>query len=81
MNTVVTGSSAINTYITCGHVINHMITQNTSDMGKYCLKPHPVYFNAFPMWQQVLGPVQDKIISHITCVLSNYVGLSCPPKL
>ncbi len=32
---------------------------NTGGMGKYCLKPHPVYFNnAFPMWQQVLGPVQ-----------------------
>ncbi len=35
-----------------------MITMNTGDMGKYCLKLHLVYFNAFPMWQQVFGPVQ-----------------------
>ena len=36
----------------------NVTTPNTGDMGSYCLKPNPVYFNAFPMWQQVLGPVQ-----------------------
>ncbi len=27
-------------------------------MEKYCPKPHPVYFNAFSMWQQLSGSVQ-----------------------
>ncbi len=31
---------------------------NTGDMEKYCPKPHPVYFNAFSMWQQLSGSVQ-----------------------
>ncbi len=37
-------------------------------MGKDYLKSHPVYFNTFPMWQQVLGPVQY-IIKIINIVL------------
>ncbi len=35
---------------------------NTGDMEKYCPKPHPVYFNAFSMWQQLSGSVQYLII-------------------
>ncbi len=31
---------------------------NTGDMEKYCPKTHPVYFNAFSMWQQLSGSVQ-----------------------
>ncbi len=31
-------------------------------MEKYCPKPHPVYFNAFSMWQQLSGSVQYLII-------------------
>ncbi len=27
-------------------------------MEKYCPKPHPVYFNAFSMWQQLSSSVQ-----------------------
>ncbi len=36
---------------------------NTGDMEKYCPKPHPVYFNAFSMWQQLSGSVQYLIRS------------------
>ncbi len=38
---------------------------NTGDMEKYCPKPHPVYFNAFSMWQQLSGSVQYLINSII----------------
>ncbi len=38
---------------------------NTGDMEKYCPKPHPVYFNAFSMWQQLSGSVQYLIKSNI----------------
>ncbi len=38
---------------------------NTGDMEKYCPKPHPVYFNAFSMWQQLSGSVQYLINIHI----------------
>ncbi len=38
---------------------------NTGDMEKYCPKPHPVYFNAFSMWQQLSGSVQYLINSNI----------------
>ncbi len=38
---------------------------NTGDMEKYCPKPHPVYFNAFSMWQQLSGSVQYLIIMYI----------------
>ncbi len=37
---------------------------NTADMEKYCPKPHPVYFNAFSMWQQLSGSVQYLINVH-----------------
>ncbi len=37
---------------------------NTGDMEKYCPKPHPVYFNAFSMWQQLSGSVQYLINIH-----------------
>ncbi len=43
---------------------------NTGDMEKYCPKPHPVYFNAFSMWQQLSGSVQYLINMHITFKLS-----------
>ncbi len=33
----------------------NLITMNTGDMEKYCLKPHPVYFNEFSVWQQVIN--------------------------
>ncbi len=39
---------------------------NTGDMEKYCPKPHPVYFNAFSMWQQLSGSVQYLIKYIIT---------------
>ncbi len=42
---------------------------NTGDMEKYCPKPHPVYFNAFSMWQQLSGSVQYLINIYI------YLGL------
>ncbi len=38
---------------------------NTGDMEKYCPKPHPVYFNAFSMWQQLSGSVQYLITGNI----------------
>ncbi len=41
-----------------------VITMNTGDMEKYCPKPHPVYFNAFSMWQQLSGSVQYLITIH-----------------
>ncbi len=40
-----------------------VITMNTGDMEEYCPKPHPVYFNAFSMWQQLSGSVQYLIIT------------------
>ncbi len=39
-------------------------------MEKYCPKPHPVYFNAFSMWQQLSGSVQYLIIVIIYIVYS-----------
>ncbi len=42
---------------------------NTGDMEKYCPKPHPVYFNAFSMWQQLSGPVQYLIIIIIVIII------------
>ncbi len=42
---------------------------NTGDMEKYCPKPHPVYFNAFSMWQQLSGSVQYLII-YIYCIVT-----------
>ena len=40
-------------------VRTNMITLNTGDMGKCCLTPHPVYFNAFSVATgTVLGRVQ-----------------------
>ncbi len=44
-------------------------------MEKYCPKPHPVYFNAFSMWQQLSGSVQYLISIQYTFICS-YVGLS-----
>ncbi len=44
---------------------------NTGDMEKYCPKPHPVYFNAFSMWQQLSGSVQYLINIYILVVRSN----------
>ncbi len=41
---------------------------NTGDMEKYCPKPHPVYFNAFSMWQQLSGSVQY-LIMYVIVVL------------
>ncbi len=38
---------------------------NTGDMEKYCPEPHPVYFNAFSMWQQLSGSVQYLINTNI----------------
>ncbi len=46
---------------------------NTGDMEKYCPKPHPVYFNAFSMWQQLSGSVQYLIkINIASCELALY---------
>ncbi len=39
---------------------------NTGDMEKYCPEPHPVYFNAFSMWQQLSGSVQYLINKYYT---------------
>jgi len=36
----------------------YVITKNTGDMEKYCLKPLPVHFIAFPMGQQLFDSVQ-----------------------
>ncbi len=44
---------------------------NTGDMEKYCPKPHPVYFNAFSMWQQLSGSVQYLISIIINEVVDN----------
>ncbi len=41
---------------------------NTGDMEKYCPKPHPVYFNAFSMWQQLSGSVQY-LINHFIAIM------------
>ncbi len=44
---------------------------NTGDMEKYCPKPHPVYFNAFSMWQQLSGSVQYLINIYIYIYIYN----------
>ncbi len=46
---------------------------NTGDMEKYCPKPHPVYFNAFSMWQQLSGSVQYLIRQLMNCRVPNLV--------
>ncbi len=51
---------------------------NTGDMEKYCPKPHPVYFNAFSMWQQLSGSVQYLIKLNI--FLTQHSGLSLSTK-
>ncbi len=40
-------------------------------MEKYCPKPHPVYFNAFSMWQQLSGSVQYLIKYNTTRLWSS----------
>ncbi len=46
---------------------------NTGDMEKYCPKPHPVYFNAFSMWQQLSGSVQYLINIYIYTYIYNII--------
>ncbi len=48
---------------------------NTGDMEKYCPKPHPVYFNAFSMWQQLSGSVQYLISNNIAVSADNIHNL------
>ncbi len=54
---------------------------NTGDMEKYCPKPHPVYFNAFSMWQQLSGSVQYLIniyILYIYIAIYIYINSGLP---
>ncbi len=48
---------------------------NIGDMEKYCPKPHPVYFNAFSMWQQLSGSVQYLIKYRYRLLFKNTILL------
>ncbi len=53
---------------------------NTGDMEKYCPKPHPVYFNAFSMWQQLSGSVQY-LINNVIKIKKKFIVISFPYML